>query len=117
MNSCACIWSSRRLMRLTITDGATPAWRAAAEKLPARAVARKALMFRSVSIRLSPFEKDDHAKLFDSGEMVLGSNGFDPVAGVCSSARERHDGRAWRPLAEPARDFGDPACEDVSFLL
>src|SRR4051812_16642326 len=67
MNNCACIWSSRRLMRLTITDGATPSWRAAAEKLPARAVARKALIFSSVSIHLSPFEKDDPAKLSGSG--------------------------------------------------
>src|SRR3979411_430493 len=73
MNNCACIWSSSRLMRLTIADGATPSWRAAAEKLPARAVARKALIFSSVSIHLSPFEKDDPAKLSALGRDVPGS--------------------------------------------
>jgi hypothetical protein len=61
------------LMRLTIADGATPSWRAAAEKLPARAVARKALIFSSVSIHLSPFEKDDPAKLSALGRDVPGS--------------------------------------------
>src|SRR3954452_21442534 len=73
MNNCACIWSSSRLMRLTIADGAPPSCRAAAEKLPARAVARKALIFSSVSIHLSPFEKDDPAKLLALGRDVPSS--------------------------------------------
>jgi hypothetical protein len=40
-------------MRLTITEGATPSSRAAAEKLPARAVVRKAFIFRRVSTPFS----------------------------------------------------------------
>jgi len=46
------------------------------------------------------------------GKWSLFSGGSEPVAGVCWSARERHDGRGWRPVAEPATGFDDPACED-----
>ena len=45
------ICSSSRLTRFTTTEGATPMTRAAAEKLPERAVARNALISSSIVIR------------------------------------------------------------------
>src|SRR3954454_9998732 len=96
-------------MRLTITDGATPAWRAAAEKLPARAVARKALILRSVSIGLSPFEKDHHAKLFDP-------RGDVPRLGRLFDLRQRHNSSGSR-LFGTATSFGTRAHEGNQLSL